>query len=91
MHNRDDKYPARPGFEPDTSRLQAPFNANEPRTQQTRHAMLVHRLRRWLNIAQTLGRCVVFAGPKPADPEGSSCDYKGREIPRNIKHRFNAA
>ena len=30
MHNHDDKYPARPGFEPGTSRLQAPVNKNEP-------------------------------------------------------------
>ena len=30
MHNHDDKYPARPGFEPDTSRLQAQVDTNEP-------------------------------------------------------------
>ena len=30
MHNHDDKYPARPGFEPSTSRLQAPVDTNEP-------------------------------------------------------------
>ena len=30
MHNYDDKYPARPGFEPGTSRLQAPVDTNEP-------------------------------------------------------------
>ena len=30
MHNHDDKYPARPAFEPGTSRLQAPVNTNEP-------------------------------------------------------------
>ena len=30
MHNHDDKYPARPEFEPDTSRLQAPVDTNEP-------------------------------------------------------------
>ena len=30
MHNHDDKYPARPGFEPGTSRLQAPVDRNEP-------------------------------------------------------------
>ena len=30
MHNQDDKYPARPGFEPGTSRLQAPVDTNEP-------------------------------------------------------------
>ena len=30
MHNHDDKYPARPGFEPGTSRLQAPVDKNEP-------------------------------------------------------------
>ena len=29
MHNHDDKYPARPGFEPDTSRLQASVDTNE--------------------------------------------------------------
>ena len=28
MHNHDDKYPSR--FEPDTPRLQAPVNTNEP-------------------------------------------------------------
>ena len=30
MHNHDVKYPARPGFEPGTSRLQAPFDTYEP-------------------------------------------------------------
>ena len=30
MHNHDDKYQARPGFEPGTSRLQATFDTNEP-------------------------------------------------------------
>ena len=30
MHNHDDKYPTRPGFEPGTSRLQAPVDTNEP-------------------------------------------------------------
>ena len=30
MHNHDDKYPALPGFEPGTSRLQAPVDMNEP-------------------------------------------------------------
>ena len=30
MHNHDDKYPARPGFKPSTSGLQAPVYANEP-------------------------------------------------------------
>ena len=30
MHNHDDKYQARPGFEPGTSRLQAPVDTNEP-------------------------------------------------------------
>ena len=30
MHNLDDKYPARPGFEPGTSRLQAPVDTNVP-------------------------------------------------------------
>ena len=29
MHNHDDKYPARPGFEPGTSRLRAPVDTNE--------------------------------------------------------------
>ena len=29
VHNHDDKYPARPGFEPGTSRLQAPVDTNE--------------------------------------------------------------
>ena len=29
MHNQDDKYPARPGFEPGTYRLQAPDDTNE--------------------------------------------------------------
>ena len=31
MHNHDDKYPARPGFEPGTSRLQAPVDTNRGR------------------------------------------------------------
>ena len=30
MHNHDEKYPFRPGFEPGTPRLQAPVNTNEP-------------------------------------------------------------
>ena len=30
MHNHDDKYPSRPGFEPGTLRLQAPVDTNEP-------------------------------------------------------------
>ena len=30
MHNHDNKYPARPGFEPGTSRLQAPVDTNDP-------------------------------------------------------------
>ena len=30
IHNHDDKYPARPGFEPGTSRLQTPVDRNEP-------------------------------------------------------------
>ena len=30
MHSHDDKYPARLGFEPGTSRLQAPVDKNEP-------------------------------------------------------------
>ena len=30
MHNQDDKYPSRPGFEPGTPRLQAPVDTNEP-------------------------------------------------------------
>ena len=30
MRNHDDNHPARPGFEPDTSRLQAPVGTNEP-------------------------------------------------------------
>ena len=30
MHNHDDKYPARQGFEPGTSILQAPVDTSEP-------------------------------------------------------------
>ena len=30
MHNQDDKYSSRPGFEPGTPRLQAPVDMNEP-------------------------------------------------------------
>ena len=30
VHNHDDKYLSRPGFEPVTSRLQAPVDTNEP-------------------------------------------------------------
>ena len=30
MHNHDDEYPSRKGFEPVTSRLQAPVDMNEP-------------------------------------------------------------
>ena len=29
MHNHDDTYPVRPGFEPGTSKLQAPVERNE--------------------------------------------------------------
>ena len=29
MHNHDDKYPSKPGFEPGTPRLQAPVDTNE--------------------------------------------------------------
>ena len=29
MHNHDDKYPLRPGFEPGTRRSQAPVDTNE--------------------------------------------------------------
>ena len=30
VHNHDAKYASRPGFEPDTPRLQAPVDTNEP-------------------------------------------------------------
>ena len=30
MHNHDDKHLARPGFEPDTPRLQVPVDTKEP-------------------------------------------------------------
>ena len=30
MHNHNDKYPFRPGFEPGTPRLQAPVDTNLP-------------------------------------------------------------
>ena len=30
MHNHDDKYLSRPGYEPGTPRLQAPVDTNEP-------------------------------------------------------------
>ena len=30
MHNHDDKYPSRSGFEPGTPKLQAPVDTNEP-------------------------------------------------------------
>ena len=30
MHSHNDKYPSRPGFEPGSSRLQAPVDTNEP-------------------------------------------------------------
>ena len=30
MHNTDDKYPPRPGYEPGTPTLQAPVDTNEP-------------------------------------------------------------
>ena len=30
MHNHNEKYSARPGFEPGTPRLQAPVDTNEP-------------------------------------------------------------
>ena len=37
MHNHDDKYPARPGFESGTSRLQAPVDTNEPSGAESHH------------------------------------------------------
>ena len=33
MHSHDDKYPARPVFEPGTFSLQAPVDTNEPSEQ----------------------------------------------------------
>ena len=30
MHNHDDKYPSRPGFEPSTSSFETPVDTNEP-------------------------------------------------------------
>ena len=30
MHNHDNSYPSRPGFEPGTPRLQASIDTNEP-------------------------------------------------------------
>ena len=41
MHNHDDKYPARPGFETDTSRLQSPVDMNEPSEPACRDDMAV--------------------------------------------------
>ena len=38
MHNYDDKYPARPGFEPGTSRLRAPVDTNESSVPVHRHS-----------------------------------------------------
>ena len=42
MYNHDDKYPSRPGFEPGTSRLQAPVDTNEPSGPATRRASHLH-------------------------------------------------
>ena len=40
MHNHDDKYPSRPGFEPGTPRLPSPVDTNEP----SRPASAVQRI-----------------------------------------------
>ena len=37
MHNHDDKYPSRLGFEPGTTRLQAPVDTKEPSGPASKH------------------------------------------------------
>ena len=79
MHNHDDKYPPRTGFEPGTPRLQAPVDtyepsgpANEmrrPHPASTRRwpnvgLMLGQHRERWPSIMLTLDQCLVFAGNK---------------------------
>ena len=44
MHNHDDKYLARPGFEPGTSRLQAPVDTNEPSGPACKSRTVNHKL-----------------------------------------------
>ena len=48
MHDHDEKYPARPGFEPGTSRLQAPVDMSH----RGRPLWLMHKLH---PIAMLLG------------------------------------
>ena len=70
VHNHDDKYPARPGFEPGTSRLHAPVDTNEssgPAGSDVKQwsflqltltnvgLMLGQRRRRWTNNKPTFG------------------------------------
>ena len=42
MHNHDDKYPARPEFEPGTSRLQPPVDTNESSGPASVKMMIMH-------------------------------------------------
>ena len=50
MHNHDDKYPARLGFEPGTSRLQALVYMNEPSGPAVRlEALAAHFRRAFIN------------------------------------------
>ena len=59
MHNHDDKYPSRPGFEPGTPRLQAPVDMNEasgPANAVSRSTQSTANMRRCPNVGLLLGQ-----------------------------------
>ena len=57
MHNHDDKYPNRPGFEPGTSRLQAPVDTTEPSVLAARNIITSLGLIKTRDGGPTLEQC----------------------------------
>ena len=60
MHNPDDKYPTRPGFEPSTSEFQATIESNEPSGRPTAKDTrlsnaMAWALVQWLNLPEIAG------------------------------------
>ena len=59
MHNHDDKYPTRSGFEPGTSRLQAPVHTNEQlgpaHSDGNNHSLFNVGTALWINMNPALG------------------------------------
>ena len=51
--------------------------------------MLVHRLRRWLNIGQILGGCLLFAEEGPLF-QVSDILYTGTEIKHDIICKYDS-